>query len=167
MACHSVSSRKINGPLKKNMQSVTLTSVVDRMSMSNLTHCSYCTASLHCSVPPHSTIVPLGLAGYSLLPLRDSVLVTGLTVYRIWYSSSNLTADRYTECLLPCQMLVIESGALYLLVQLIDLTLCARQSFAGYCWHYTCNIWTPIDSPFHSNGCGDFVFMLHLVSQIR
>lgn len=50
MACHSVSNRKINGPLKKNMQSVTLTSVVNRTTMSNLTHRSYCTASLHYSV---------------------------------------------------------------------------------------------------------------------
>ena len=80
------------------------------------------------TAPPHS-IVPLGLAGCSL-PLCNNVLVTGLIVYRIWSSSSLPNSPRIITQSAPfrAMMLVIESGALYLLIQLIYLVLFALDS---------------------------------------
>jgi len=89
------------------------------------------------SPAPSHAIVPLGLAGYSL-PLCTNVLVTALIVYRIWSTSSTLpnTAQFVAQgASRRAMMLIIESGVLYLLAQLVYVVLFAlehpAQAIAG------------------------------------
>ncbi|KAI0918347.1 hypothetical protein AcW1_009748 [Taiwanofungus camphoratus] len=71
-------------------------------------------------------VVPLGIAGYAL-PLCTNVLVTALIVVRIWYASLkipdaglSLGTRRTTR---HAMSIVVESGALYLAVQLVFVVL--------------------------------------------
>ncbi|KAL4066920.1 hypothetical protein V8B97DRAFT_1917119 [Scleroderma yunnanense] len=78
--------------------------------------------------PPHA-IVPLGLAGYSL-PLCTNILVTALIVYRIWYTSSTLpNSPQFVAqgASRRAMMLIIESGFIYLLIQLVYVILFAME----------------------------------------
>ncbi|KAG1744163.1 uncharacterized protein EDB91DRAFT_1124822 [Suillus paluster] len=79
------------------------------------------------SPAPPASIVPLGLAGY-IMPLATNVIVTTLIVYRIWFSSRIVrespvhigqSASRHA------MMLIIESGALYLVTQFVFVVLFA------------------------------------------
>ncbi|KAF9223683.1 hypothetical protein BS17DRAFT_781058 [Gyrodon lividus] len=80
-------------------------------------------------VPP-SALVPLGLAAY-VLPLCTNVLVTFFIVFQIW-STSRTVPDSPLQIgqgvTRRAMMLVIESGALYLLVQLVFVVLFALQN---------------------------------------
>ena len=79
------------------------------------------------SPTPPAALLPLTLAAY-VLPLCTNVFVTSLIVYRIWYTSRAVPDS-------PLQIgqgatrramsLIIESGALYLLFQLIFVVLVA------------------------------------------
>jgi hypothetical protein len=76
--------------------------------------------------PPHH-LVPLGLATYTL-PLCTNVTVTSLIVYRIWSTSrasSDSPLDIGQGITRRAMMLSIESGALYLVVQLVFVVLFA------------------------------------------
>ncbi|KAI0293341.1 hypothetical protein B0F90DRAFT_1670838 [Multifurca ochricompacta] len=78
-----------------------------------------------------STLVPLGLAGF-ILPLCTNVLVTGLIATRIWYLSPRRTRDlrglHFPSGIGRAAIdIVVESGALYLVVQLIFVVLFAMQ----------------------------------------
>lgn len=81
------------------------------------------------TIPPHA-IAPLVLAGYSL-PLCANILVTSLIVYRIWYmsfplpNSPQIVAQATSR---RAMMLVIESGALYLFIQLVYVVVFALAS---------------------------------------
>ncbi|KAG1746891.1 hypothetical protein EDB19DRAFT_1688166 [Suillus lakei] len=86
-------------------------------------------------VPP-TEIVPLTVAGY-VLPLCTNVLVTGLIAGRIWYISRSVTIDEHGKPVISKiaaggrpMMLIIESGALYLVTQLIFVVLVAIQNNA-------------------------------------
>jgi hypothetical protein len=73
--------------------------------------------------------VPLALAGY-VLPLATNVIVTSLIVYRIWFSS-RIVKESHVEIAQGAShhamMLIIESGALYLVAQLMFVVLFAIQ----------------------------------------
>ena len=83
------------------------------------------------SPTPPPVLVPLTLAGYTL-PLCTNVMVTSLIVFRIWASSRTVSNSplRIGEATHRAMMLVIESGALYLLFQLIFVALVATQNAA-------------------------------------
>lgn len=79
------------------------------------------------SPAPPPALVPLGLAGY-VLPLATNVIVTSLIVYRIWLSSRVVRespVDIGQGASHRAMMLIIESGALYLLTQFIFVVLFA------------------------------------------
>lgn len=79
------------------------------------------------SPTPPAALVPLGLAGYAL-PLCTNIIVTSLIVYRIWYTSfATPDAPLQVRQGAPrrAMMLIIESGALYLLFQLVFVALFA------------------------------------------
>ncbi|KIK46125.1 hypothetical protein CY34DRAFT_65020, partial [Suillus luteus UH-Slu-Lm8-n1] len=87
------------------------------------------------SVPPAET-VPLTTAGYAL-PLCTNIMVTGLIAGRIWYLSRIPIVDEYGKpAMLKIaagrrpMMLIIESGALYTVIQLIFVVLVAIQNSA-------------------------------------
>ncbi|KAF9243489.1 hypothetical protein BU15DRAFT_86437 [Melanogaster broomeanus] len=70
---------------------------------------------------PPASLVSLGLAAY-VLPLCTNVLVTSLIVYRIWSSSRTVPGSSLQigqGVTHRAIMLIIESGALYLVVQLV------------------------------------------------
>ncbi|KAI0258217.1 hypothetical protein BC834DRAFT_831142 [Gloeopeniophorella convolvens] len=76
-----------------------------------------------------SSLVPLGLAGWTL-PLCTNVIVTGLIAIRIWYLSPASNRDLRGVHLSSgagraAFDIIIESGALYLVVQLIFVVLFA------------------------------------------
>ncbi|KAH7930154.1 hypothetical protein BV22DRAFT_1028657 [Leucogyrophana mollusca] len=75
---------------------------------------------------PPADLVPLGIAGY-VLPLATNVVVTGLIAYRIWDSSRDINYNLIggTGAARRALTLIIESGALYLVVQLIFVVLFA------------------------------------------
>ncbi|KIK43829.1 hypothetical protein CY34DRAFT_803335 [Suillus luteus UH-Slu-Lm8-n1] len=86
-------------------------------------------------VPP-TEIVPLTTAGYAL-PLCTNIMVTGLIAVRLWYISRVPIIDEYGKpAILKIaaggrpMMLVIESGALYMITQLIFVVLVAMQNSA-------------------------------------
>ncbi|TFK53928.1 hypothetical protein OE88DRAFT_1710989 [Heliocybe sulcata] len=80
------------------------------------------------TAPP--SIVPLGIAGY-VLPLCTNVFVTVLIAARVWYMSrasreySDLTSSSKT--VQRAMSIVVESGLLYLVVQLTFVVLFAMQ----------------------------------------
>ena len=79
------------------------------------------------SPTPPPSLVPLGLAGY-ILPLCTNVAVTSLIVYRIWDSSRTIPDSPLKigqGATRRAMMLIIESGALYLLFQLVFVVLFA------------------------------------------
>ncbi|KAH7913519.1 hypothetical protein BJ138DRAFT_1081397 [Hygrophoropsis aurantiaca] len=75
---------------------------------------------------PPAALVPLGIAGY-VLPLGTNALVTGLIAYRIWYSSRDINYNLVggSGAGRRALTLIVESGALYLVVQLIFVVLFA------------------------------------------
>jgi len=84
-------------------------------------------------VPP-TAIVPLTTAGYAL-PLCTNVMVTGLIASRIWYISRIAVMDEHGKRVMKrvptgghSMMLIIESGALYLVTQLIFVILVATRN---------------------------------------
>ena len=72
-------------------------------------------------VPP-AAIVPLTTAGYAL-PLCTNVIATGLIVYKIWQASGavNGVAPRpsMARTARAATAIVVESGVLYLVTQLV------------------------------------------------
>ena len=77
--------------------------------------------------PP--SLVPLGLAGF-ILPLCTNVLVTALIIARIWLLTPRRLRDMHNVYIpqgMGCAVIgiVIESGALYLVVQLVFVILFA------------------------------------------
>ncbi|EKM58165.1 uncharacterized protein PHACADRAFT_252258 [Phanerochaete carnosa HHB-10118-sp] len=70
---------------------------------------------------PSPSIVPLGLASFSL-PFCTNVMVTLLIVGRIWYMSRGMRAYKLTGTR-RVMAIMLESGMLYFLVQLVFLTL--------------------------------------------
>jgi hypothetical protein len=81
------------------------------------------------SPAPPPALVPLGLAGY-ILPLATNVMVTSLIVYRIWFSSrvvKESPVDIGQGASHRAMMLIIESGMLYLVTQLVFVVLFAMQ----------------------------------------
>ncbi|KAN0092869.1 hypothetical protein V8E55_003653 [Tylopilus felleus] len=84
------------------------------------------------SPTPPAALVPLGLAAYTL-PLCTNVMVTSLIVYRIWHTSRAIPdspLDIGQGATRRAIMLIIESGALYLLFQLIFVVLVALSNAA-------------------------------------
>lgn len=82
------------------------------------------------SPAPPPALVPLGLAGY-ILPLCTNVMVTSLIVYRIWSSSRSIPDSPFQigqGATRRAIILVIESGALYLLFQFVFVILFAVQN---------------------------------------
>ncbi|KAG2030043.1 hypothetical protein BDR03DRAFT_975104 [Suillus americanus] len=84
-------------------------------------------------VPP-AQIVPLTIAGY-VLPLCTNIMVTGLIAGRIWYMSRIPVVDEHGKpAILKIatggrpMMLIIESGALYMITQLIFVILVATRN---------------------------------------
>lgn len=78
--------------------------------------------------PPPAT-VGLGLAGY-ILPLATNLVVTSLIVYRIWTSSrivKESPIDIGQGASYRAMMLIIESGALYLITQFVFVVLFSIQ----------------------------------------
>jgi hypothetical protein len=70
-------------------------------------------------------LVPLGLAAYSL-PLCTNVIVTTLIAARIWYMMREIRdADMPTKTGRAAIDIIIESGMLYLAVQLVFVILFA------------------------------------------
>lgn len=79
------------------------------------------------SPTPPPSLVPLGLAGYTL-PLCTNVAVTSLIVYRIWDTSRTIPDSPFKisqGAAHRAMTLIIESGALYLLFQLVFVVLFA------------------------------------------
>jgi hypothetical protein len=79
------------------------------------------------SPTPPPGLVPLGLAAYTL-PLCTNVIVTSLIVYRIWSTSraiSDSPLDIGQGVTHRAMVLIIESGALYLVFQLVFVVLFA------------------------------------------
>ncbi|KAG2030041.1 hypothetical protein BDR03DRAFT_975099 [Suillus americanus] len=81
-------------------------------------------------VPP-TEIVPLTIAGY-VLPLCTNIMVTGLIAGRLWYLSRIPVIDEHGKLAIlkiaaggRAMMLIIESGALYMVTQLIFVVLVA------------------------------------------
>ncbi|KAG1756995.1 hypothetical protein EDB19DRAFT_1865806 [Suillus lakei] len=82
-------------------------------------------------VPP-TQIVPLTIAGY-VLPLCTNIMVTGLIAGRLWYISRIPVVDEHGKPVMfkiaaRPMMLIIESGALYMVTQLIFVVLVAIQN---------------------------------------
>ncbi|KAG2338099.1 hypothetical protein BDR05DRAFT_1062938 [Suillus weaverae] len=80
------------------------------------------------SAPP-AAVVTLGLVGY-ILPLVTNVVVTSLIVYRIWISSRIVKESPVVigqGASHRAMMLIIESGALYLMTQFVFVVLFAIQ----------------------------------------
>ncbi|KAG1829402.1 hypothetical protein EV424DRAFT_1316867 [Suillus variegatus] len=84
-------------------------------------------------VPP-TDIVPLTIAGY-VLPLCTNIMVTGLIAGRLWNISRIPTVDEHGKPVIlkittggRPMMLIIESGALYTVTQLIYVVLVAIQN---------------------------------------
>lgn len=78
---------------------------------------------------PPPAIMTLGLAGY-ILPLATNVVVTSLIVYRIWISSHVVKESPVVigqGASHRAMMLIIESGALYLIIQFVFVVLFAIQ----------------------------------------
>ena len=71
---------------------------------------------------PPAAIVPLTTAGYAL-PLCTNVIATGLIVYKIWQASGavNGVAPRpsMARTARAATAIVVESGVLYLVTQLV------------------------------------------------
>lgn len=81
------------------------------------------------SPAPPPAITTLGLAGY-ILPLATNVVVTFLIVYRIWISSRIVKESPVVigqGASHRAMMLIIESGALYLIIQFVFVVLFAIQ----------------------------------------
>lgn len=81
------------------------------------------------SPAPPAAITALGLAGY-ILPLATNVVVTFLIVYRIWTSSRIVKESPVVigqGASHRAMMLIIESGALYLIIQFVFVVLFAIQ----------------------------------------
>lgn len=81
------------------------------------------------SPAPPAAITTLGLAGY-ILPLATNVVVTFLIVYRIWTSSRIVKESPVVigqGASHRAMMLIIESGALYLIIQFVFVVLFAIQ----------------------------------------
>jgi hypothetical protein len=81
------------------------------------------------SPAPPAAITTLGLAGY-VLPLATNVVVTSLIVYRIWVSSRIVKESPVVigqGASHRAMMLIIESGALYLIIQFVFVVLFAIQ----------------------------------------
>ena len=82
------------------------------------------------SPAPPPQLVPLGLASY-ILPLCTNIIVTSLIVYRLWYASRASRAISDSPLYIPesvtrrAMMLSVESGALYLVFQLVFVVLFA------------------------------------------
>ncbi|KAG1814396.1 uncharacterized protein BJ212DRAFT_369475 [Suillus subaureus] len=81
-------------------------------------------------VPP-TAIVPLTIAGY-VLPLCTNIMVTALIAGRLWYTSRIPVVDEHGKPMIlkiaaggRPMMLIIESGALYMVTQLIFVILVA------------------------------------------
>ncbi|KAG2030042.1 hypothetical protein BDR03DRAFT_975101 [Suillus americanus] len=81
-------------------------------------------------VPP-TQLVPLTTAGYAL-PLCTNIMVTGLIAGRLWYISRIPVVDEHGKPVIlkiaaggRPMMLIIESGALYMVTQLIFVVLVA------------------------------------------
>ncbi|KAG1839624.1 hypothetical protein DFJ58DRAFT_811783 [Suillus subalutaceus] len=94
-------------------------------------------------VPP-TEIVPLTIAGYAL-PLCTNIIVTGLIAGRLWYISRIPILDEHgTPAILKIaaggrpMMLIIESGALYMITQLIFVVLVAignpAEAILSFAW---------------------------------
>ncbi|KAG1839625.1 hypothetical protein DFJ58DRAFT_859252 [Suillus subalutaceus] len=84
-------------------------------------------------VPP-TQIVPLTIAGYAL-PLCTNIMVTGLIAGRLWYISRIPVVDEHGKPVIlktaaggRPMMLIIESGALYMITQLIFVILVATRN---------------------------------------
>lgn len=77
-----------------------------------------------------ASVVPLGLAGFAL-PLVTNVIVTTLIAMRIWYLSPRKMHDtrgaRFPTTGRATIDIVIESGMLYMVVQLVFVVLFAVQ----------------------------------------
>ena len=70
-------------------------------------------------------LVPLGLAAYTL-PLCTNVIVTALIAGRIWYMMREIRdADMPTKTGRAAIDIIVESGMLYLAIQLVYVTLFA------------------------------------------
>jgi hypothetical protein len=81
------------------------------------------------SPAPPAAVAALGLAGY-ILPLATNVVVTFLIVYRIWISSRIVKESPVVigqGASHRAMMLIIESGALYLIIQFVFVVLFAIQ----------------------------------------
>lgn len=81
------------------------------------------------SPAPPPAITTLGLAGY-ILPLATNIVVTFLIVYRIWISSRIVKESPVVigqGASHRAMMLIIESGALYLIIQFVFVVLFAIQ----------------------------------------
>ncbi|KAG1873990.1 hypothetical protein C8R48DRAFT_593636 [Suillus tomentosus] len=84
-------------------------------------------------VPP-TKIVPFAIAGYTL-PLCTNVMVTGLIAGRLWYISRIPIVDEHGKPVTlkiaaggRSMMLIIESGALYMVTQFIFVVLVATRN---------------------------------------
>lgn len=71
-----------------------------------------------------ASIVPLGIAGYSL-PLCTNAIITFLIAGRIWYMSRAATHTSTLRTARSAINIIIESGALYLVTQMIFVVLYA------------------------------------------
>ncbi|KAF8442448.1 hypothetical protein L210DRAFT_3446785 [Boletus edulis BED1] len=83
------------------------------------------------SPTPPPALVPLSLAAYTL-PLCTNVMVTSLIVYRIWYTSRTIPDSPQIGqgATRRAMMLIIESGALYLVFQFVFVVLVAISNAA-------------------------------------
>ncbi|KAG1775084.1 hypothetical protein EV702DRAFT_460388 [Suillus placidus] len=101
-----------------------------------LTHTiSFLSINLTSLVPP-TEIVPLTTTGYTL-PLCTNIMVTGFIAGRIWYMSRIPVVDEHGKPVIlkiavggRLMMLIIESGALYMVTQLIFVVLVAIRNSA-------------------------------------
>ncbi|PCH44320.1 hypothetical protein WOLCODRAFT_77006 [Wolfiporia cocos MD-104 SS10] len=76
---------------------------------------------------PPAVLVPLPLAGY-ILSLCTNVMVTALIVGRLWYTHLLVRGFAYETRVVPqATVIVVESGLLYLLIQLVYVILFAIQ----------------------------------------
>ncbi|KAG2134584.1 uncharacterized protein EDB93DRAFT_841409 [Suillus bovinus] len=93
-------------------------------------------------IPP-TAIVPLTIAGY-VLPLCTNIMVTGLIAGRLWHISRVPIINEHGKPVIlkiaaggRPMMLIIESGALYMVTQLILVVLVAIQNPAEAVLSYT------------------------------